>query len=388
MAIPLLFVGDSPHLPTGLGRILRDVSSRVTAEALQLGVQVTVAGWDEHFLGAPGLDPPVYGFKNVADDWGASSVRDVYNQRYGERGGLLWSFWDPGRCFPYSDIDLPVTRWGYFAVDAHDPHQQIGGPAMEAVRRYDRVLAYGNYGGTVLSNTIGRKIPYLPHGIDLDIFQPRHAELDLGPFFNRDTQVLVGCVASNQPRKDLGLFCWTLAMLRDRGVNAFGWLHTDRPIWHAWSVPQLVDTFGLQKNLWITTELTDKELAAMYTACAVTIAPGLGEGFGYPLVESMACGTAVVHGTYAGGAELVPAPQWKFPHRAERLESVYALLRPVYTPDDVCNAVAHVLEWRDRNPGELHAYCRGAVAHLDWTQLWPRWRAWIKKGLQSFPHGD
>ena len=42
-AIPLLFVGDSPHLPTGLGRILRDVSTRVTAEALQLGVLVTGA---------------------------------------------------------------------------------------------------------------------------------------------------------------------------------------------------------------------------------------------------------------------------------------------------------------------------------------------------------
>jgi len=388
MPTPLLFVGDSPHLPTGLGRILRDVSSRVTAESKAWDLDVTIAGWDEHFMGAPGLDPPVYGFKNVEDDWGASSVRRVYNERYGRRGGLLWSFWDPGRCFPYSDIDLPVTRWGYFAIDAHDPGQTIGGPAGEAVRRYDRVLGYGQYGGTVLSNTIGRKIPYLPHGLDLDIFQPRLADLSLGPFYSRDRHVLIGCVASNQPRKDLGLFAWTIAKLKERGIRAFGWLHTDRPIWHAWSVPQLVDTFGLKHDLWVTTDLTDHELAALYTQCHVTIAPGLGEGFGYPIVESMACGTPVVHGTYGGGAELIPTGQWKFPHRAERLESVYALLRPVYHPEDVCNAVEHALDWRSDHPGELHAYCRGSVAHLDWKHLWPRWRAWIQRGLRSFPHGD
>lgn len=391
MPIPLLFVGDSPHLPTGLGRILRDVSTRVTAESETLGVQVAVAGWDEHFLGAPGLDPPVYGFRNTEDDWGASAVRTVYQRLYGNAGGLLWSFWDPGRCYPYSDIDLPVTRWGYFAIDAHDPGVTIGGPAAEAVKRYDRVLAYGNYGGTVLSNTCGRKIQYLPHGLDLDAFTPTcvgHPELNLGPFYDSNKQILIGCVASNQPRKDLGLFCWTLATLRDRGVNVFGWLHTDRLIWHAWSVPQLVDTFGLQKDLWITTELTDTELAAYYTACWVTLAPGLGEGFGYPLVESMACGTPCVHGTYGGGAELIPQAQWKFPYRAERLESVYALLRPVYHVDDVCNAIEHALEWRTRHPGELHAYCQGAVAHLNWDHLWPRWRAWIARGLRAFPHGD
>ena len=73
---------------------------------------------------------------------------------------------------------------------------------------------------------------------------------------------------------------------------------------------------------------------------------------------------------------------------AERLESVYALLRPVYQPDDVCNALQHALDWRARDPVGLAAYCRGSVAHLDWHQLWPRWREWIQEGLKRYPRGD
>ena len=85
----------------------------------------------------------------------------------------------------------------------------------------------------------------------------------------------------------------------------------------------------------------------------------------------------------AGGTELVPRSEWKFPQRAARLESVYALVRPVYEPQDVANAVLRALAWRRREPEVVRAYCRGAVAHLSWETLWPRWRSWFRKGLEA-----
>jgi alpha-1,3-rhamnosyl/mannosyltransferase len=40
--------------------------------------------------------------------------------------------------------------------------------------------------------------------------------------------------------------------------------------------------------------VTDDELAALYSAALATIVPSFEEGFGFPAVESMACGTPVV----------------------------------------------------------------------------------------------
>jgi glycosyltransferase involved in cell wall biosynthesis len=131
-----------------------------------------------------------------------------------------------------------------------------------------------------------------------------------------------------------------------------------------------------------TTPFTDPQLAALYQACAVTIAPGLGEGFGYPIVESLASGTPVVHGDCGGGRELIPKIEWRFPVRETRLEGIYALQRPVFRAEDVANAIERVFSWQqEQGPEVVAAYCRGAVAHLDWQRLWPRWYKWIKAGL-------
>jgi glycosyltransferase involved in cell wall biosynthesis len=151
----------------------------------------------------------------------------------------------------------------------------------------------------------------------------------------------------------------------------------------AWSVQQLVEDLGLARQVTVSLEtFTDRQLALLYQRCAVTLAPGLGEGFGYPIVESLASGTPVVAVDYGGGAELVPKLEWRVPSRGWRVESVYALQRPVMVAEDGKNAILRALEWR-RAVGDqvCSAYCKGSIAHLGWSSLWPRWKSWIRKGL-------
>jgi glycosyltransferase involved in cell wall biosynthesis len=230
-------------------------------------------------------------------------------------------------------------------------------------------------------------VPYLPHGLSLETYAPATAEeaewvtMQLGPYVNRGDSV-IGCVATNQPRKDLGLYFQTLRALLDRGRHVFGWLHTDTMV-KAWAIVQLVEDCGLAKRVMVSTkEYTDRQLALFYQRCSATIAPGLGEGFGYPIVESLANGVPVVHGDFGGGRELVPKREWRFPVREIRLEGVYAQRRPVFRADDVANAIERVWSWRGAIGVEAaQAYCRGSVAHLDWAALWPRWRSWIRGGL-------
>lgn len=387
MSTPFLIVGDGPQEPTGLGRIARDlgailVQSGLDLDVVQVGgtVPPVWTGW-RHFP----LDP-------ANDDWGASQVQAYYRDLWRERPGILFLIWDPARIFPYADIQLPVQKWAYTAVDAVNINASISGPAAYALTRFDRVLGYGRWGGHVIKSVVG-PTPYLPHGLTLEGYQTPATreeeawlEEQLGAFF-RSNMTLVGMVAANQPRKDFGLFFQTLRELRDRGRNVYGWLHTDLLVGKAWSVPQLVEDCGLQKRVTVTGvsgPMTDRQMALLYQRCAVTMLPSGGEGFGYPIAESYASGTPCVHTDYAGGAALVPMTMARVPVREWRLESVYAMQRPVMRVSDWANAVERVLNWRQGVGYDVSAaYCRGAVTHLDWRYLRSRWLSWIRQGLEG-----
>lgn len=386
--IPCLVVGDGPQEPTGLGRIARDLCRHIVASDLPLDL-VQVGGpilpvWREWWH-LP-MDEAAR-----ASDWGANYVEALWESLWGQAPGILWLIWDPGRVAAYQELRAPVQRWAYTAVDAPNRLGSIGGPAGEALAHCDRVLAYGRWASRVIKTVRDAAVPYLPHGLDLAPFAQPPTDTEtawvarqLGPYALSAQTLVIGCVATNQLRKDLGLLFESLALLKQRGHKVYVWLHTDVMV-KAWSVVQLVDDCGLAKRVSVTTgHLTDRQLALLYQRCAVTIAPGLGEGFGYPIVESLAAGTPVVHGDFGGGRELVPKLEWRFPVRALRLEGVYAQQRPVFQAEDVANAVERILQWRETvGDTTVRAYCRGQVAYLDWPSLWPRWASWIRQGVEG-----
>lgn len=386
--LPFVVYSDGPRLPTGLARIARDLTSRLWAEREALGLDLLQVGYDP--LPGLALPWPVHAAPKIdtEGDWGAGLVENAWLGYFGvERPGVLFSVWDPGRAYPLLTCKGPEQRWGYFPIDGANVNNTLGGPAAETIARYDRVLAYGRWASTILRPLRRGPVPYLPHGLDLDVFTYRHPLEDLTRAARvlgmRDDEVVIGCVATNQPRKDLGLYFATLAELRHRGLKVRGWLHTDTLV-RSWSVQQLVQDFGLAQKVTVTLTLNDAELAACYSLCGVTIAPGLGEGFGYPIVESLACGTPCVHGDYAGGSELLPLNLLRVPATSERLEGIYGIRRPVFDPADVANAVLRALDWKRNDHDVCQAYCRGAVEYLDWRHLWPRWRSWFKQGLEAY----
>lgn len=380
---PFLLVGDGPNESSGLGRIVRDLGALICNE--QLDVDLVSAGGPPLPVWKLWRHVPM-GEVERAGDWGKSFIEALWQDLWGRRPGILWVIWDPSRLAAFLNADIPAQLWSYPAIDGDNSVGAVGGPAGEALLRADRVIAYGHWASTILRR-LRPRVPYLPHGLTLATYAPAsEAEQDwadeqLGPHCRRG-DLVVGCVATNQPRKDLGLYFQTLRALADRGAPVYGWLHTDVMV-KAWSVAQLVEDCGLAKRVTVTLgTYTDRQLATLYQRCAVTIAPGLGEGFGYPIVESLANGVPVVHGDFGGGKEFVPKREWRFPVREIRLEGIYAVRRPVFRAEDVANAITRAWGWRKAIGAETaEAYCRGAVAHLDWASLWPRWRGWIREGL-------
>lgn len=381
--VPFLLVGDGPHEPTGLGRIARDLAAYLVAS--DLPIDLVQVGGD--------VPPAWVRWRHVpltrGEDWGASCVEAIWKSLWGDEPGILFVVWDPSRLLPYTTIDVPAQKWAYTAVDAQNLNGRLGGPAAHALSQFDRVLAYGRWGSTILKATLDQPIAYLPHGIFPALWETPATEGEaawtrsvFGPYARGKT--IVGSIMTNQFRKDFATFFLTIRLLLDRGLPVFGWLHTDVPV-KAWAVQELVSQLGLEKSVRITVDTyRDRQLAVLYQACGVTVLPSLGEGFGYPIVESLAAGVPIVHGDCAGGAELVPKTEWRVPVRVRRLEGIYALERPVWDVTDWANAIERALSWRKAVGDPVaQAYCRGAVAHLSWEALWPRWYAWVKGGLAA-----
>lgn len=380
--IPFLLLGDGPAEPTGLGRIARDLAGQILTSTLPLDL-VQVGG---------SLPPVWTQWRHVPldrqEDWGAKNIEQIYQNIWGKTPGVLFAVWDPSRLYPYLQVDLPVQRWCYTAIDGANVQGKIGGPARAALEGFDRVLAYGRYGAEVLTQTLHREIGWLPHGVSLDTYAPASpayrawAQERLGP--HALGKIVLGSVMTNQPRKDFGLLFESVGILQQRGWPVYLWLHTDELV-KAWSVQQLVEDTGLAKKVTVTgvggQALSDHQLAALYQSCAVTLLPSLGEGFGYPIIESLASGVPCVHTQWAGGETFVPKVEWKVPVRERRLDSVYAIMRPVMRADDWANATERAMQWQEREGAVGRAYCSGSVAHLDWSRIWPSWQQWLQEGL-------
>lgn len=420
--IPVIVFGDGPRSPTGLGRIARDLSARLYAAQEELGIRFAQVGVDD-----PGgwhwQAWDFYGFQPTLEDYGRIALTKACLDLQAETGRrpIVLTIFDPSRVYDLVRDEVPGERidalttiadlWSYFPIDAINASGAVGGPAMEAVGKVQRVLGYGRWGAKVLKatremydarfegtlkhglkplRTGSRGISYLPHGLEPGVWKPTTID-QVDPLFHgwrtglSPSTLVIGCVATNQPRKDFGTLFGAAAKIRELyGINVAVWLHTDRLVGPAWDVGELAFQFGFSKRNVLATyhELPDVQLAARYTASNVTLAPGLGEGFGYPIVESLACGTPVVHVQYAGGTDLIADPRLLVSPSAWRLESIYALLRPVLEPQEFAERLMGVATDVDGNP-ERRAYYQGSVAHLSWEHLWPRWRAWIVKGLSD-----
>lgn len=378
---PILFLGDNPAMQGGLSRIGRDVATIVSRmEEFRVG-----------FLGRGGVPSTRLEFMQYTypefGGWGEEWLQDVWTDFARGEEGVVFTIWDPSRLLWLGNpVGMPneawlrkppFKKWGYFPIDHYGPGMKLSTLEAAAVAGYDRVLAYGEFGARVIENSIRPANPcdWMPHGINLNTFQRRDAiGVRLGHGIHPN-MVVVGVVMTNQTRKDWGLTFEIIKKLDEElSGNLYVWCKTDSIDRH-WDFRALVADFRLGDTVHIDLDyLTDQEMSYMYSACDVTILPSLGEGFGYPIVESMACGTPCVAGAYAGEGELSP---YKVVAAEYRHEAAYNSVRPVYDPQAWVAQILDVLRNKPK-PEDM----RAQVEYLDWPNLHTVWERWFKEGVQ------
>jgi glycosyltransferase involved in cell wall biosynthesis len=383
---PILFYGDSADLRTGLARIGRDLAVHCcTLPEFRVG-----------YLGRGGTGSrqlPFVQYNFPAEhQWGEAHIARVWSDFAENERGVIFTIWDASRLGWFANpmaMALPTDldrflasgqfeRWGYFPVDSTGPRDRLTVASCETLRRYDRVLGYGAWGAGVLERSLGRdrSVDWIPHGLNMDVWQPRDrtaARMASG-FAKEDT--VIGCLMSNQTRKDWGLAC---AIARELTDCKF-WFHVDALVrdWR-WDLRALIADTDIASRIQVTVGdwLSDDELSYRYSACDLTMLPSLGEGFGFSIVESLACGVPCIHGNYGGGVELVPQASWLVEPAAWRLESLQCCVRPVYRPEDWVEVIRGALDEKASAD-----FCRESVEHLSWKNLWPAaWRKFFLEGL-------
>ena len=389
MPIPILILSDAPDCGTGLGRITRDL-----AKLLSTMPEFRVGTMGRGGIGSRHLPWAQYTFGEEYQ-WGEQLLPRVWSDFSDGTPGVIFTIWDASRLMWFGapqylesfSLDSLNTikfleegnfkRWGYFPIDGAGVGNKLSVLSAESLSEYDRVLAYSKFGADTIENTIGIRPDFIPHGIDMDVFQPRDSK-NLRKFLGlNEENILVGCVMTNQARKDWGVWAHTCRRLIDYNPNYRFWAHVDA-LERCWSIPALIADFGLGDYVRITTNnMPDIEFSYYYSACDVTFLPSLGEGFGYPLAESMACGTPVIHHDYAAGGEILP-PEMLIATYLERLDTLHNIYRPTLYPEEFSAFINHIHEKRVSIDD-----CRSYVEHLDWKKLGYVWRKWFIDGIST-----
>ena len=406
--IPLLVISDAPTAGTGLGRITADLASRI---ALNLSDVFRVATLGYGGIASHKLPHHHYVAEGM-DGWILPTLPEIWNDWAGKEKGIVLFISDPSRLAWFSRPEMSedlakypslkdflmkptFEKWIYAPVDASGPNDRLTFPLQQSLLGFDRILAYGQFGEDVIRRTLGkqesdnRHLTSLPHGIDISVFYPRDRKTSRAFFFPitgaanlfgtkdliKSDELLIGAVATNQSRKDMPLLIETVAILsRDKKVRL--WLHTDSlERSSGWSIPAMLVDYGLVDRTVVSLgHIPDDAMAKAYSACDVTIAPA-PEGFGYPVAESLACGTPVIGGSYAGAADILHQSMQVRPVTF-RYEGIWASKRPIYNPHDWAIKVDN---WHGYK-GEISL---PNMSMLDsdyyWDNLWVKWETYLRE---------
>lgn len=290
----------------GIGRLVRQLVGALANQDPQTPYKLFVAG------ARPPQLPPQPGLNFC---WYPTRITPLWFARLWYRARLYWPIetWiGRMRLFHATDFTLPPVLPGTKTIlTVHDlSYVRAPETASPVLKRYlDRVVPWSVQRAThviadsqatkddliQLYGTPPAKISVLLSGVDSRFKRVEDSNtiekvLHKYKIPTRDYIFSVGTV---QPRKNYARLVEALHRLGDEFghlqlviAGGKGWL--DEPIY------QTIAQFNMAGRVHMIGFAEDADLPTLYSAARLTAYPSLYEGFGFPILESMACGTPVL----------------------------------------------------------------------------------------------
>ncbi len=171
--------------------------------------------------------------------------------------------------------------------------------ALHGLRRATRLIAISEYTRTTLIDTLGiapEQVQVVYPAVDVQHFRPCAVPDAVRQAYGLQpaTRYLL-YVGSDDPRKNLPRLLHAFALVQQQHAD------TCLLLVGAAQFPQarqhlqtLAATLGIARRVRWLEYVPEADLPLVYNASTLLVLPALYEGFGYPLVEAMACGVPVV----------------------------------------------------------------------------------------------
>lgn len=393
----ILIMTDSLNIPTGLGRVGREIASGLAEK----GYDVGYLGWfhdaDSRLKCPPGIKYWYTNNKNYGSD-----VLDTVVNRFQPdivlTIGDFWNLWyinDPSVC-----RTRRFFQWcGYIAVDGEPINGGLPPGIIKTIEDIDMPVAYTDYAkNAVLKSSFDQetrsRIETIYHGVDTKVFKPDPAKrIELRKKFGLEGKFMFLTVSRNQSRKNIPeLFrAWKIfSEMPEFKDKVVFWPHMyfDDPM--GWKIGDLMDVLKLRNNsimyydqvAYSDSELhliSDEELAQVYQIADAFVLLS-GEGFGLPTFEAMATKLPCILLNYAASSELGADG------RAELVDvgnsftwtGAHLTQRPIPDIDKVVSAMAKI--FRDRPHRESIAQKGHEFAvRYTWQRVIDDWAVYFTK---------
>ena len=295
----VLFVTDGLFTPSGFGMVVKNL-----IRELKEDYNIAMVSWqhvggvmehdgikiypiDKHQFGKDAVPYAIKDFKpdvviTLGDYWMLNYMAEDDMKSLMEKNSIKWIWYLP------IDSDIVPIQF------------------EDVITKPDVLVAMSKHGSEVLTK-LDVKHVYIPHGTRTDLYKRLDNRNELRKEYGYEGKFVIGCVARNQPRKMLPRLIKAFSIfakdkddvvihfhndlldpgniIRDYNKNAYSILG------QAICVYKVEEKVKFTKNMKsFVVGLDEDKLPGIYNLFDIHAIPTSGEGFGLPILESMACG--------------------------------------------------------------------------------------------------
>ncbi len=367
----VLWMSDGCSLATGFGRVGREITRRLAEHP---SLELASVAWGEPRQAALAPSQFVRVYPSAAHAYGQDVIAIAVSEfkpdvvvSLGELRMVEWLARHPVR---------NKFRWvAYIPLDGGPFYP----PWAPAISEMHEIVAMSEFGRDILqSGSPSRRVRRIYHGVDTECFRPLSTRSELKRHPRFDGRFVIGCVARNQARKNLPALILAYADMAKRHSDLHLYLHST-PSEMSFDLENLLKRFKLQgradlasPDLTVNAALKDPQLNELYNLFDVMALPTCAEGFGLPILESLAAGVPVVATNCSACPELVAGRGELARVMTTVISTGNILEQAIVDVDDL----ARCIEKLYLSPALRAEYSRAGrtfAETLSWDRLMPQW---------------